>query len=339
MANLEQFLDDSGADSKILFTGLDYAGKSSIILVLKHEFENIATLKPTKAAQRKIFEYIGRSVAEWDLGGQRTYRMNYLLHPSKYFDNTDVCIYVIDIQDKLRVLEMLSYFADVIAQFKKLKITPAINIFLHKYDPEYVENNQIGINALVSELKEKIETIVDKQFDLSFHKTTTKRMWSIINAFSQIMLSLYPQSKLIDKLISDFVNKTEAKAMVILDYNSLVIGQSYTDEYYQELVQISAPYFLTLSDNFSTKLSTLKNQPPDKSKIDLTDGCDEIIEKDECINANKRLTITRSGEKYIFDEFTLLKFKNPMYILMIAGDKEISDEELNSFIKVFKNYI
>jgi len=246
---------------------------------------------------------------------------------------------VIDIQDKLRVLEMLSYFADVIAQFKKLKITPAINIFLHKYDPEYVENNQIGINALVSELKEKIETIVDKQFDLSFHKTTTKRMWSIINAFSQIMLSLYPQSKLIDKLISDFVNKTEAKAMVILDYNSLVIGQSYTDEYYQELVQISAPYFLTLSDNFSTKLSTLKNQPPDKSKIDLTDGCDEIIEKDECINANKRLTITRSGEKYIFDEFTLLKFKNPMYILMIAGDKEISDEELNSFIKVFKNYI
>ena len=266
MANLELFLDDSGADSKILFTGLDYAGKSSIILVLKHEFENIATLKPTKAAQRKIFEYIGRSVAEWDLGGQRTYRMNYLLHPSKYFDNTDVCIYVIDIQDKLRVLEMLSYFADVIAQFKKLKITPAINIFLHKYDPEYVENNQIGINALVSELKEKIETIVDKQFDLSFHKTTTKRMWSIINAFSQIMLSLYPQSKLIDKLISDFVNKTEAKAMVILDYNSLVIGQSYTDEYYQELVQISAPYFLTLSDNFSTKLSTLKNHQFDKAK-------------------------------------------------------------------------
>ena len=161
MSNFEQFLDEGSADSKILFTGLDFAGKSSVISVLRQEFEQIATLKPTKAAQRKIFEYLGRAIAEWDLGGQKTYRMNYLLHPSKYFDKTDVCIYVVDIQDKSRVLEMLSYFNDVIEQFKKLKISPSIFVFLHKYDPDYVDMNQIEVNATISEIKEKITKIID----------------------------------------------------------------------------------------------------------------------------------------------------------------------------------
>ncbi len=333
MSNFEQFLDEGSADSKILFTGLDFAGKSSIVSVLKQEFEQIATLKPTKAAQRKIFEYLGRAVAEWDLGGQKTYRMNYLLHPSKYFDKTDVCIYVVDIQDKARVLEMLSYFNDVIEQFKKLKITPSIFVFLHKYDPDYVDMNQIEVNATISEIKDKITKIVNGQFNLSFYKTTIRRLWSIINAFSEIMLSLYPQSKLLDQLILDFMKKTDAKAMVVLDHNCLVVGQHYAEDYYKELVQISTPYFLTLNESFSDKISEIQKrgnpQTPQKDKFETEEG----------INTSKRLTIIRSNEKFIFDEFFLQKFKKPMYILMIGGSKEIKDEELNSFVKVFKNYI
>ena len=37
--------------NKILFTGLDTAGKTSIILALQREFSQIAFLKPTKQAQ------------------------------------------------------------------------------------------------------------------------------------------------------------------------------------------------------------------------------------------------------------------------------------------------
>ena len=85
---------------KILFTGLDNSGKTSIIKVLQKEISQIAMLKPTRQAQRKIFEYLGRDISEWDLGGQEKYRIAYLKEPTKYFDRSNVCIYVIDIQDR-----------------------------------------------------------------------------------------------------------------------------------------------------------------------------------------------------------------------------------------------
>ncbi|MHA1856854.1 MAG: ADP-ribosylation factor-like protein, partial [Promethearchaeota archaeon] len=82
---------------KILFTGLDNSGKTSIIKVLQKEISQIAMLKPTRQAQRKIFEYLGKDISEWDLGGQKRYRISYLREPTKYFDRSNVCIYVIDV--------------------------------------------------------------------------------------------------------------------------------------------------------------------------------------------------------------------------------------------------
>ncbi len=62
--------DEKPDAQKILFTGLDMAGKTSIILALQREFSKIAILKPTRGAQRRIFEFLGREISEWDLGGQ-----------------------------------------------------------------------------------------------------------------------------------------------------------------------------------------------------------------------------------------------------------------------------
>ena len=47
---------------KILFTGLDTAGKTSIILAIQREFSKIANIKPTRGAQRRIFKYLGRNI-------------------------------------------------------------------------------------------------------------------------------------------------------------------------------------------------------------------------------------------------------------------------------------
>ena len=49
---------------KILFTGLDTAGKTSIILTMQKEFSKIAFVSPTKGAQRRIFEFLGLVVSE-----------------------------------------------------------------------------------------------------------------------------------------------------------------------------------------------------------------------------------------------------------------------------------
>ncbi|MFX1500427.1 MAG: ADP-ribosylation factor-like protein, partial [Promethearchaeota archaeon] len=83
--------------NKLLFTGLDSAGKTSIILSLQREFSKIAILSPTRGAQRRVFNFLGKEISEWDLGGQLSYRIAYLKNPSKYFEGTEIAIYVIDI--------------------------------------------------------------------------------------------------------------------------------------------------------------------------------------------------------------------------------------------------
>ena len=55
---LEYLKKEKSDTHKILFTGLDTAGKSSIILSLQREFSKIAILKPTKGASRRIFSII-----------------------------------------------------------------------------------------------------------------------------------------------------------------------------------------------------------------------------------------------------------------------------------------
>ena len=58
---------DKEIPHKILFTGLDTAGKSTIILAIQREFSKIALLKPTRGAQRRIFEFLGHDVPAWEL--------------------------------------------------------------------------------------------------------------------------------------------------------------------------------------------------------------------------------------------------------------------------------
>ena len=195
---------DKGENDKILFTGLDNGGKTTILKILQREYSQISMLKPTRRAQRKIFNYLGKSIAEWDLGGQERYRIAYLKEPTKFFDNTSVCIYVFDMQDKNRFEEAISYFDDVIEIFKEMEIEPHIFIFFHKLDPEFEKENNVYVKGQISDLKLQINKIVQERFKVTFLETTIFDLWSIISSFSQILLRLYPQSDLLDRTIEDF---------------------------------------------------------------------------------------------------------------------------------------
>jgi GTPase SAR1 family protein len=298
---------DRDTHAKILFTGLDSAGKTSIILALQREISQIALLKPTRQAQRKIFEYLGHQIADWDLGGQARYRIAYLKQPDKYFDRTSVCIYVIDIQDRIRLSESLSYFTDVINQFKKLQITPLIYVFFHKLDPDFVKEYQMRIDGQLSEIKDRIRAVVHKEFDVIFVKTTIQELWTIISAFSQILLRLYPQSELMDKTVQEFAEKIQAEAMIILDQNSLVICQYFQNEPAQELVSATVPYFLTLNDSFT-----------------------------RATHDDKKMIVDRNKKVFFFNAFYIEKIKNPLYLVIMKAENDFPEDEIQSFIKMFK---
>jgi len=296
--------------SKILFTGLDSAGKTSIILALQREFAQIATLKPTRQAQRKIFEYLGRKIAEWDLGGQARYRISYLKSPTKYFDKTAVCIYVIDIQDDARLNESLSYLKDVITQFKKLEITPPIYIFLHKYDPTLKKVAPTEIAKKVNDIKDQVASIIPSEFKLEFFTTSIYDLWSVMTSFSKILLALFPKSELIDSSLKEFAQKNDIKAILVLDDNSLIIGEYFENEQVRSILEQSTPYFLTLNDSFSNS--------------DLP---------------KKKMIIERAGMGFYFNEITFEEGRKPLYLLLMRNDTNFEDKNIDVFIKIFKQIL
>ncbi|MFW9874439.1 MAG: ADP-ribosylation factor-like protein [Candidatus Thorarchaeota archaeon] len=238
-----------GKTYKILFTGLDGAGKTSIILALQREFSKIALIEPTRGAYRTTFKLLGREVSEWDLGGQKSYLISYLKNPTKYFDNTEIAIYVIDILDSSRIIESLSYLHDVVEKFEELKIEPPINIFFHKCDPKIIHSVEKEIDKHISNLKKEIiETLnYDK---ILFFRTSIYDPYSIISSISQILLELYPKSQLLQKTIEEFAKKLDCEGLIVIDKNSIIIGSYFKNNNSQKLLSGTIGYFLSINDVF-----------------------------------------------------------------------------------------
>jgi GTPase SAR1 family protein len=301
--------------SKLLFTGLDNAGKTTIIYGIQREFSKIAFLKPTRGAQRRIFEFMGKEIAEWDLGGQISYRISYLKNPGKYFDDTEIAIYVIDIQNRVRLPEAISYLKDVVDQFAKLEIAPPIYIFLHKYDPALRRNALNEMKNLEVEIKEKIKRNVEYK-QIFYYNTSIYDLPSIIKAMSEILLSLYSKSELIEKTIAEFGKKTYSDGIVLLDDNSLIIGSYYKDEETKNLLSASTPYFLTLNDSFV-----------------FTEAQPSRREEDD------HMIVQRYGRNFLFKQLTLKEGINPYYILMLKQDSHINKEDITSFSNYIKEIL
>ena len=299
--------------SKILFTGLDDAGKTSIILSLQREFSKIAVLSPTRGAQRRIFDFLGKEISEWDLGGQTAYRISYLKNPDKYFDGTEIAIYVIDIQNKPRMPEAISYFKDVIEQFKKLEITPPIYVFLHKYDPALKRAALNEMENLVIDLKDQVGRSTDYK-KIYFYNTSIYDFSSIISAMSEILLSLYPKSELIEKTITEFAKKIDSSGVVVIDNNSLIIGSYYKDDETRHLLTASTPYFLTLSDSLQYT------------------GVQDI-------RSEERMIVQRFGKNFIFKQVTLKKDSAPYYLLLLKDDPVFHKEDFETFVNILKEIL
>ncbi len=297
--------------SKILFTGLDDAGKTSIILSLQREFSKIAILSPTRGAQRRMFDFLGKEISEWDLGGQLAYRIAYLKNPGKYFEGTEIAIYVIDVQNKKRIPEAISYFKDVIEQFNKLEIRPPIYIFLHKYDPALRRSAQNEIEALIINIKDELRATEYKE--LYYYETSIYNFGSIITAMSEILLTLYPKSELIEKTIIEFAKKVDSEGVVIIDDNSLIIGSYYKNDETKHLLTASTPYFLTLHDSFQYT------------------GVEERYEN--------RMIVQRFGKNFIFKQIMLKKGSSPYYLLLLKSDPVFHKEDLESFANLLKEIL
>lgn len=293
--------------SKIIFTGLDAAGKTSIILSLRREFEKIAILKPTMGLERRSFSFLGNNISEWDLGGQVSYRSSYLRKFEHYFSDTDIAIYVIDAQNKARMKESLSYLYDIIDRFKLLNISPSLYIFMHKSDPALEE---VYLGEFYSDIKERIEKEV-KYKKIKYYFTTIHDLSTIILIMSEIMLNLYPKAELINESVKSFATETKSQGVVVMDNNSLVIGDYYENDEVKKLLNSILPTFITLDEKLTTEQKELM---PDQMRI---------------IKQDKSFILRRLS----LDDTT------SFYLLVKNENIKLKEDKISALIALLKNFI
>ncbi|KAF9268393.1 ARF/SAR superfamily [Marasmius fiardii PR-910] len=84
-------------EMRILFLGLDNAGKTTILKKLNGE--DILSVSPTLGFNIKTFVHGKYTLNIWDVGGQRTLRPYW----RNYFEQTDALVWVVDSGDRMRM--------------------------------------------------------------------------------------------------------------------------------------------------------------------------------------------------------------------------------------------
>ena len=130
---------------KIVFAGLDNAGKTSFLIALRQKYnfyERVKKLKPTIKIDYSSFNFLNRyTVNFWDMGGQAKYRKIYVNNPI-YFTSTDYLYFLIDIQDELKFEEVIQYLHELLEIYrdKDMEYTREVIICFNKYDPVFRDN-------------------------------------------------------------------------------------------------------------------------------------------------------------------------------------------------------
>ena len=307
--------DSKEINYKIIFTGLDFAGKTSIILALQREFSKIAVIEPTIGTQRTTFKLLGREVTEWDLGGQKSYLISYLKNPGKFFEDTEIAIYVIDILDSSRIIESLSYLFDVIEKFEELGIDPPINIFFHKCDPKLIHNVEHEIEAQIEELKKEIIETANYK-NIQFFCTSIYDPYTIMSSMSQILLELYPKSELIQKTIEEYAKKLDCEGLMIIDKNSIILGSSFKNDISKKLLRSTIGYFLSINDVFED--------------MELEQQEDQIV-------------VRKSGRYFLFKPILLKNIDIPYYMLVLKNQNPFDiyfiNKDFSAFVNIFRDIV
>ncbi|KAH9422096.1 ADP-ribosylation factor-like protein 2 [Dermatophagoides pteronyssinus] len=102
---------------RILFLGLDNAGKTTVLKRLKNE--DVKSVSPTLGFTINSLIYKDYNLNIWDVGGQKSLRAYW----KNYYEDTDGLIFVIDSCDKLRLSDCKKQLQEIIIEERLLGAT------------------------------------------------------------------------------------------------------------------------------------------------------------------------------------------------------------------------
>jgi len=234
---------------KVIISGLDNAGKTSILTALdkKYDFQkDIMELKPTIRVEYHKMNFLTTLVNFWDMGGQEIYREIYQKNQEVYFDGTDLLIYVIDIQDPNRFENSLEYLNSILQFFKDSDMNVPIIVTFHKYDPDLRNDETILTN--IEKLREMIFNKYST-FKILFQRSSIYDILSVIQLVSY-GLSVFDEKFFeLSELLETYLELFNSQALIVFDRNGIIISEYYskeieTDTYIELLESIKEHLFL-----------------------------------------------------------------------------------------------
>ncbi len=248
---------------KIIIAGLDNAGKTSILTALNKKYDfhkDIISLTPTIRVEYQATEFLNNRIVFWDMGGQEQYRRLYQEKQELYFADTDLLVYIIDIQDTKRIGTTLAYLDMILHNFKKHKMDVPLIISFHKFDPEFRGNEE-----MVDQIEELRENILKKypSFKILFQQTSIYDIISIVQLISY-GLSVFDEKFFeLSELLEKYIKELDSKSLLVFDKNGIIISEFYSDIIEPEI-------YIELLESIKEHLFLLKRMQEESYETDST---------------------------------------------------------------------
>ncbi|MBD3342413.1 MAG: hypothetical protein GF353_25150 [Candidatus Lokiarchaeota archaeon] len=287
---------------KVIISGLDFAGKTSILTALNKKYnfhQEIIELKPTIKVEYHQTEFLGNLVFFWDMGGQEKYRQLYQKQQDIYFAGTDLLVYVIDIQDEERFDESLNYLRFIIKYFQTYDMNVPVIISFHKYDPELRSDDKINQNIEI--LKQKIIDLYP-DMDVLFQ---TSSIYDIISIVQLISYGLSVFDKVffeLSELLEKYLIKLSCSSLILFDKDGIVISEYYNS--------IKPEEYVKLIESIKEHLFLLKRMQEEDYSEDLN-----------------FLTIEEGLISYLHK----IKIRNESFYLSVVIKEDLKESLMNNF--------
>lgn len=225
----------SRIEYKLLIAGLDYAGKTSILTALnrKYDFQKeVMELKPTFKIEYHTTHFLGRTVRFWDMGGQEKFRRQYENRADMYFGETDLILYIIDVQDSNRFETSMEYLDSIMDYFIETEQDVPLIIAFHKHDPEIRSDDSVNNNMemLRSDIMNKYA-----DFNVLFQQTSIYDIISIVQLISY-GLSVFDEKFFeLSELLEAYIDALNCSSLILFDENGIIISEFYSNVITPEL--------------------------------------------------------------------------------------------------------
>jgi GTPase SAR1 family protein len=231
---------------KLLFSGLDNAGKTSFLLGIQQKYSELLGTTPTRGFTQSHIEIFGTQLFEWEVGGQKRYR-DAILSSGVILYDTDALFYLVDMQDLDRLEESVEFFRGLVGFLNNNEIHGPIVVCFHKIDPNVCDDPVI--RSAVERGTEMFQNAAGER-PVKFFETSIFDHWSLVEAFSYGVARLSPNREVFRLQLQWLADRISAKDIYLMNEGGIILSDYVGDEPSSTVLEVAVPYAFSLFKTF-----------------------------------------------------------------------------------------